>query len=304
MKLDQLRAFLAVYENGSFTAGAATLGRTQPAVSRRVQLLEQHLGIALFERIGKSLYPTEAGRRLATEAERLLGDVARLEERVGRPGARQLRIGASTTPGLYLLPRLLGGFHRAHPEVALDCVIENTERVSELLLRNALDLGLVGGQAKAPSLLSRPVASDRILCVCGPDHPLAARPSLEAAELAGATWVVRERGSATQRQVERALAKAGVHPERRIALRGPEAIKALAREGLGIAFLSSCALEDELLNGELVALSVQGLALERTLYLVQHIDKCVSDSMRWFLDLLTERPLGSAHPRSSPARDR
>ncbi|GMU84512.1 MAG: LysR family transcriptional regulator [Planctomycetota bacterium] len=282
-----LRTFLAVARSLNFTKAAEELTITQPAVSRQIRQIEGELEVVLFERLGRSVELTDAGRALVPLAEQLLGQIDRVVEAVRRYGTAahgRLRIGASTTPGYYLLPPILGRFRRAHPGVELQFTVENSLAIERRILHNELDLGFVGGHLASEALSIEPIAEDEIVCFSTPDHPLAARRRVQAKSLGDQTWVVRERGSATRELFEQWLNKAGAVLHKTIELSSPEAIKALVRVGVGISFMSIHALQDDLRRGELKRIRLAGLRLSRPIYLVRHPDKHISPALRAFLD--------------------
>ena len=284
-----LRSFLAVSRHLNFTRAADELALTQPAVSRQVGQLERELGVILFERLGRSVYLTDAGRRLVSLAEQLLGQADRvLEAMRGDENAAggRLRIGASTTPGYYLLPPALGQFHRVHPRVDLQFAVDNSATIERRIMHNELDLGFVGAPVTNEILVTEQIAEDEIVCFCGVTHPHGARRRWTPGSLKDATWVVREPGSATRRLFEQRLDAAGLKMRSLIELGSPEGIKALVREGLGISYMSVRGIEPELRRGELKRMDVRGLKLTRPLLLVRHPDKHISPAMRAFMDIL------------------
>jgi DNA-binding transcriptional LysR family regulator len=285
-----LPTFLAVYRHLNFTRAAEELALTQPAVSRQIRQLEQELDAALFERLGRSVHLTDAGRELAPLAEQLLGQIDRIAESVRRYGSAEqgrLRIGASTTPGYYLLPPLLGRFHCAHPKVELQFAVENSLAIERRIVRNEMDLGFVGAHLTSETLRVDAIGEDEIVCFCGPSHPLSARRRVFARSLVDEIWIVREQGSATRRLFEQWLETAGGKMSRVIELASPEGIKALVRAGIGISFMSIHGLNAELRYGQLKRVNVSGVRLTRPIYLVRHADKHMSPAMSSFLDLLT-----------------
>lgn len=276
MTPDLLRAFLAVVRHRSVTRAADELFRSQPAISRQVRRLEKQLGVPLFDRMGKALHLTEAGTRLAAEAGDLLGQLERVSEDVRGyqvAGKGRVRIGASTTPGYYLLPKILGRFHRAHPNVLIHYVVDNSLSIEEHIVRNELDLGVVGGHLARADLLMEHVANDEIVCFCGQRHRLARARRASVATLTNETWVVREKGSATRELFETWFQAAGGKLNRIIELNSPEGIKAMVEAGIGISVLSLYAIRSECRRGTLCPLRVPGLHLIRPICAVTHPDK-------------------------------
>lgn len=290
-----LRTFLAVARHRNFTRAAEALYVTQPAVSRRVARLERQLGLPLLERLGKAIHLTEAGEALAREATGLLGEVERLAEsvRARRSGERgRLRIGASTTPGLYLLPPVLVAYRAAHPEVEVRYEVENSLRIEEKLVRNDLDLGFVGARLAHPSLRLRPLVQDEIVLYASASHRLATRRSVAPRDLEGETCLVREPGSATRKLVEAWARRARVRFERTTEIHCPEAAKVLVRAGVGVSYLSVHGLRGEAGAG-LARLAIRGWRVSRPVYVAVHGGKRVSPPMLAFLRLADARARGA-----------
>lgn len=286
-----LRTFVAVCRHRSITRAADVLFLTQPAVSRQIQQLERDLGVPLFDRMGKSLHLTRAGEKLAEEAGRILGQLERAAEVVRgcqAVGAGRVRIGASTTPGYYLLPEILGRYHRRFPDVELHYVVANSLSIEERIMRNELDIGVVGGHLARQDLLMVHVADDRIVCFCGVRHPLARARSVNLAALGGETWVVREKGSATRALFEQWLETEGGSMPRTIELNSPEGIKALVAAGVGVSFLSIHAIDKEHRRRRLRLLPVPAMKLSRPIYIVMHPDKHLSPDLKMMCTMIRD----------------
>ncbi len=281
-----LKTFLGVQKRLNFTHAARELFLSQPAVSRQVRQLEQELGVKLFEQIGKSLFLTDAGRTLAKEAEKLLGSFDRAAEAVKahRDAERgTLRLGASTTPGLYLLPKVLGEFQERHPAIEISYTIESSLSIEEAILRNHLDVAFVGAHLSSRELRMDSMVEDEIVFFSSPDHRIARKNRLELKSLEEETWVIREKGSATRALVEGRLASAGVKIGKAITLGCPEAVKAVVAGGLGFSFLSVHGLKDDFQRGRLKKLKIAGFLLKRPLFCVRHLEKHTSPVMEAFI---------------------
>jgi len=272
-----LTTFLAVAEHLNFTRAAEALYLSQPAVSRQMKALQQTLGVPLFEQVGRSLELTDTGRAFLPQAQRLRGDLERAREalqEVQRGSVGRLRIGASTTPGLYVLPRALGPFLRARPRVDLTFRLANTRAIEEALLHNELDLGFVGGHLVHAELSAEPLVGDEVLVYAARSHPLARLKRVRPERLVKETFVLREPGSATRRAFEAWLATRGLSLSRVIELSGPEAIKRLVLGGVGVAISSCQGLPAR--GGGLEILKVPSLDIRRTLLVVRHKDKVLT----------------------------
>jgi len=285
MDPDHLRTFLAVQKHLSYTEAGKEVYLSQPAVWRQIRKLEADLGVPLFERLGKNLSLTDAGRTLAAEAEKLLGSIERVAEAVqGQegPSRGRLRIGASTTPGFYLLPAVLGRFHARYPEVELAYRVGNSMDIEEAILKNELDLGFVGSHVPRDEIHREPVVEDQIVFFASPKHPLAARRRIPLASLFRDICILREQGSATRKLVEAQLAADGVSIGRSITLGCPEAIKAVVAGSLGFSFLSIHGLQGDFRTGHLKRLAMTGIDLRRTIECIRHVEKHVSPVMAAF----------------------
>lgn len=284
--LDLLRTFLVVRERGNLTRAADALFVTQPAVSRRIGRLERSLGVPLFERLGRALCLTEAGEALARDAATLVGASERLAETVrARQSGEQgrLRIGASTTPGLYLLPDALLRFRARFPKLDVQYSVENSFQIEEKILRNDLDLAFVGAHLTHGALWTRPVFTDEIVFFAASTHSLARRTTVNPRDLERETAIIREPGSATRRLVDPWLRRRRVTFGPTLELRCPEAAKSLVRKGLGWSYMSAAGLRGEDGRG-VQRLGIPGASLKRPIFLVRHQDKRVSVPMTAFLE--------------------
>lgn len=288
MNLHHLKVFLAVAESGSISAGANRLFISQPAVTREIRDLEASVGLALFDRRPRGVTLTEAGQRLLhyaqrifaleAAAERELRDFADLDE-------GELRLGASATLGSYLLPALIEDFHRRHPALSVELLVSNTNEVAAQLEDGRISLGFVEGAFDTAAFASQLLDRDRLLPVAGPRHPLAGRARLQPEDLAPHDHYLREPGSATRASVERAYRERGIDLRVRMSLGSSEALKRLVREGRGIAWLSPLMVRDELADGHLVRLDVDGLAIEREFHALWRPGQRLSPAPAAFLAL-------------------
>lgn len=288
LDLHKLRVFAAVAEHEHYSRAADALGISQPALTVHVRDLERHLGVALFERAGRNVRLTDAGRLAQGYARRILALAVELDEAVDdlrglRAG--QLRIGASTTVGEYLLPATLGAFRRRYPGVGVAVEIANTARIADRLRHGELHLGLVGEPLADPDLELTPYRDDELVLIVPPGHPWAGR-TVAAGELAAAPLVAREAGSATRAVAEAALAAAGVRPPIALELGGTEAVKGAVAAGLGVAFVSACAVGRELAAGQLASATLEGAVIRRQFQLVRRRGRRLTAAEAAFVPLL------------------
>ncbi|HEV8354991.1 MAG TPA: LysR family transcriptional regulator [bacterium] len=289
MNLHQLRIFHTVARLGSYSRAAEELKISQPSVSIQVGDLERSLGVDLFEQLGKRIYLTEAGRVLEEYAQRILGlfdeaSAAVAEVRGVHRG--RLAIGATNIPGTYLLPRALFSFQERFPQITVSLEIGTARRIQERVLRNEVELGVVGWEISAQNLVSRRFYEDEIVLVVPPGHRLAAGGPVPLGTLRDERVIMRERGSGTREAVEAALREANLALPAAMELGSGEAIKEAVAAGLGVSFLSSLAVAADTAAGRLVRVPLEGITITQPFVLIQHRDKRPSQAMTALIELL------------------
>lgn len=293
LTLRQLLIFTAVADTGSTTAAGQRVALSQSATSGALIELERLLGARLFDRVGKRLLLNDVGRSLLPGARALLNAAQEIEAQFGvgaadggKDGlATRLRIGASTTIGNYLLPALVASFQRAWPAVALDVHIGNTREVAASVARLEVDMGLIEGPCHEADLRVQPWREDELVIVCAPSHSIlraAADHRVPVKSLRQSRWLLREPGSGTRETVEHALLPHLHHLDGAMQLGSTEAIKQAAAEGLGLACLSLCTVQDLLTLGRLVVLNTTLPRLTRRFYLVHHRQKRLTPCLERF----------------------
>ncbi|HVE39919.1 MAG TPA: LysR family transcriptional regulator [Planctomycetota bacterium] len=289
VKLDWLRSFLAVAELESFTKAAKQLQISQPAVSTHIRELEENLHVRLFEKIGSRTRLSLSGEVVVGEARaivqgvRHLRDMA-LESETGIGGI--LSVGASTTPGNYVLPRLLGEFERLYPAVRTHLVIGNSARILDRLRANEVDLGAVGINPASDEFVTRPLCDDELVVFAPLRHPLSRRRvQIPAADLLRERFILREADSATRRLTESWFASQKAAPTI-MELGCPETVKRAVGAGLGLGILTKFAIAPEAGERDFAVLRVPGFPIRRSLYMAHLRQKRLTRTMTAFLDLL------------------
>ncbi|MGO3929644.1 LysR family transcriptional regulator [Rhodopseudomonas pseudopalustris] len=215
MTLEQLRIFIAVAEQQHMTRAASGLNLTQSAASAAIAALESRYDVKLFNRVGRGIALTQAGREFLDEARavvaRARAAAKALDDLAGlKRGALSLAV--SQTIGNYWLPPRLLDFQRTYPGIELQVSITNTEQVARAVREGRADLGLVEGEVDDSSLASRRIDGDSLAVVVGKRHPWVGQTRISASKLTTTGWVLRERGSGTRSMFEAALHNAGVDP--------------------------------------------------------------------------------------------
>lgn len=287
LNLHLLRIYVAVLDHGSFTRAAEALTMSQSAVSRAVQELERQLGTVLLERRPRGVAPTDAGAILGEHARRIFAHerlaIESLNELRGLQRGR-LAIGASSTIGTYLLPPLLGAYHRQYPGIELFLDIGNTQQVMEHLLEYRIEVAYVEGPVAPDERLHiTPWRDDELVVIAAPDHPLARRPQLTEADIIGAPFILREPGSGTREVMEQALAERGITVQPVMELGSTEAVKHAVSAGLGLSIVSKVAIQMEIIAGRLTILRIPSLMIQRRLSRVRLIDRPQSQALTAWL---------------------
>jgi DNA-binding transcriptional LysR family regulator len=295
MNLRQLEVVAAVGETGSFSRAAEEVLLTQSTVSQHVAALEDELGVRLFDRTGRGAELTEAGQLFQRHARQVLVDCAELREIMARfrgMDGPELAVGASNIPANYLIPSLLPELAARHPGVALNVVAGDSRESIDRLLRGEFTLAVVGSRFPDQGVEFTPLTTDLLLLVVGGGHPWRGRQLIELEELAATPLLAREAGSGSGDAVEQALQAAGLSAARlRIAARlgSNEAVKQAVMAGCGAAFLSALSVQRELHRGELAAVAVSGLQVERRFWLAVRRGRSLSPAAEAFVRLLTGR---------------
>jgi DNA-binding transcriptional LysR family regulator len=287
----RLSVFRAVARHESFSRAADELYLSQPAVSKHIQRLEAELGVRLFQRLGSRAELTDAGRILLDYAQRVsvqTEEVRHVLAELEGLECGHLRVGASTTTGLYLLPEVLARFQKKYPGVEAALTIANSADIVRRVLSGEVELGFVGAPAEVPGLQARPFAEDQIVLIVPAGHQLLRQGVFSKETLAEETLIVRETGSSTRQIVETHLAELAVKPGRVMEMSGCEAVKRVVAAGLGVAFISRRAIGLELALQMVGAPEIPELCIARHLYVLARKGARPSAAALAFLALVTK----------------
>jgi DNA-binding transcriptional LysR family regulator len=196
-----------------------------------------------------------------------------------------LRIGASTTPGMYLIPKTVAHFKERYPKIEIHLGIKDTRRIEAGVIGNEFDFGFVGGHLAGDEVDVLPWLTDQLLLVVPPKHHLARRKSVEAEDLRKEKFILREPGSATRAAIVSHLHKSDLQVDTIMEMENPESVKKAVQSGLGIAFISKFAVETELKAKSLVAVCVNGLDINRELKIVYRKDKHLGRAAQTFIEM-------------------
>jgi len=265
VSMRQLRVFEAAATLRSFSRAADALHMTQPGVSMHIKELETHAGLALFERVGRKLFVTEAGQELLLRAREVLRSLKDAEEAFDSlRGLRRGRINlAIVSTAKYFAPRLLARFREDYPQIEIRLAVNNRDSVIDLLGSNDVDLAIMGRAPGSLETIAEPFAENPHIIVAAPDHPLAKRRRIAESALSGETFIVREPGSGTRVAMQELFDKRRLNLNVGMEMASNETIKQAVMAGMGLSFLSGHTVELELQTGRLVALDVRGMPLMR-----------------------------------------
>ncbi len=270
----QIEVFIAVAKTENMTHAAEALYLTQSACSMALSTMENQLGGVLFDRHGKKLILNERGRTLFPKAVNIISQINELQDLMtGKKAALlagHLIVGASTTIGNYLLPKIIGNFVTARPQTRITLRIANTDQIIQQLLKFDIDVGMIEGGCYADEVAVLPWMKDELIIIAAPQHRLAKKRKITPEDLHNARWILREPGSGTREKFEEAMS-GKVNPF--LELGHTEAIKQAVLEGVGISCLSKTTVAEALKNHQLVELKTPFLKLTRDFFIILHKEK-------------------------------
>ncbi len=294
MDVRRLEVFCKVIESKSFTKAARVLGLSQPTVSEHIRILEKKQGVKFVDRLGREALPTQAGLILYRYARRIIAlrdeSVQAIESFSGSLTGR-LVLGASTIPGTYMLPSIVGSFKEQNPSIEITLRIAGSREIAQLVLDSEVEAGFVGARWKDVSLKWWKIFSDELVLVVYPDHPWWGRKTVAPASLKEEPFIIRERHSGTRRTTESLLVKEGLDLStfRIVAEMGStEAVRQSVKARIGIAILSRLAVVDDIASGVLHVVGVRGVRFKRPIYLVQRVKREPSPICSAFVEHLRD----------------
>ena len=291
--LRQLEVFVKVLELGSFSKAGEAVHLAQASVSERIATLENMVGAKLLDRMGRTVAPTKAGELLYRHALRLLEmkKTACLEMQ-DFLGVKQgeIRIGGSTIPGEYILPKVIGRFSKEYPRITVSLAVADSEEIETRVLEGEFELGVIGRKSSNKNLASHELWEDELVLALPATHRWAGKKEVLIQEVVREPFISRELGSGTLKSSEAYLQGAG--------LKGVDSLKVVARlgtstavkegvkAGIGISILSAIALDTELKAGVLKALRLKGIPMFRHFYLIKDKRRTASPIGRSLMDFL------------------
>lgn len=297
MDLAQLKTFLEVARQKSFSRAAHRLMVTQPSVSAQIRSLETFLGYRLFERGGGKVTLTAAGRLFEPYAEDSLSRLNHLQLALGdleRSPRGTLTVSANDSTALYVLPSFFSKFKRQHPRVALEVVRAPRSQTLELVLSREVDFGIVSLPVKDPRLHVEVVHHDELVLVVPNTHSFATRECIPVEELAGAKLLMIKQGRRRE-ELDQLFAQNKISPRIAMELDSHELLKRLILAQIGIGFLPRINVLDEIRSGQLAAVTLKDLTLSRDLGLIFRNDRALNRAGEVFYSVATGQKPPQAH---------
>lgn len=288
MELRKLEVFCKVVELKSFTRSAEAVLLSQPTVSEHIRSLEEELGQKLIDRMGRDVEPTPVGRLLYTYAVRILRiqrDALQAVEQYGGKLVGRIMLGAGTIPGTYILPGLIGQFRGRYPSIQATLRIAGSQLIAAQILDGELEIGVVGARWTEKGLEWIRHFNDRLTLIVSVGHRWANRREVTLEELTGEPFILRENESGTRKVVEQILEEHGIRPGSLMEVAeigSTAAIIEAVRTGIGVSILSARAVAREVVAGNLAAISLKGVQLERPFYLIRRRNRELSPAAAVF----------------------
>lgn len=284
MTLRHMKIFTVVCAENSITRAAEKLHMAQPAVSVAIKELEDYYGLNLFDRISKRLYLTDMGRNFLDYAIHITSLFDEMEHNIHQwTHSEKLKIGASIGVGTYLMPQFVREFCDLHPQSTVDIFIGSSDHVEKKILQNELDFAVIEGIVHSKNIICDTCMKDRLAVVCSPSDPLCTEASLTIEQLLSRPLLLREAGSGTRELFDYALASMEYASCAAWESTNAEALIRAAIKGLGVAVLPFMLVTDELKKGTLVELQVEKLYLDRTIHIIYHKNKHLTNLAKEFL---------------------
>jgi DNA-binding transcriptional LysR family regulator len=292
MDLWQLHIFCKVIDLKSFSKAGSVVHLSQPTVSSHIKDLEAYFECRLIDRMAKEAVPTKAGELLYGYARKLIAlkeeTEAAMAEFHGRLKGR-LVVGGSTIPGVYILPRMMGAFVAAYPEVTTAIRIGDTESIIQEIAAGLLEVGIVGAKSGLKQIQQEPFVEDELCLIVPVGNPWIKTGEIRLAELKAVPFIIREAGSGTLASIEKNLGRVSSSIDQLSVVAEMGSTAAVIqgiKGGIGVSILSRMAVAEDIAAGTLMAVSVRGLSMKRYFYLTCHRRKTLSPLSRTFLDFL------------------
>jgi DNA-binding transcriptional LysR family regulator len=293
MDIHQLKVFTSVFKKKSFSKASEELHLTQPTISNHIKSLEDEFDCKLFDRLGRTIIPTREAEVLYNHSMEIIEKAGILKDAVGQIRedlTGKIIVGASTIPGVYLIPRIMTQFQKSYPSISFQILISDSKGIIDSISKHELLLGIVGARLGSEKINYMPFVEDELIAVSSPS--LVKNDMLKLKELIKSPMVLREEGSGTRREAEKFLESKGVSLDS-IKIAGifgsTDAVKQAVKAGLGVSILSRFSVTDELDHKILKEIKLTDIEMKRRFYIVTHKKRTLPHLYDTFLKhILTE----------------
>lgn len=286
MNIRKLRIFYKTATTLNMTKVAKELYISQPSVSQTIHEIEEELGVTLFDRIGKKLFLTNEGEVFLNYVRRIINlyeeSIERVHE-IAKMEKGKIKIGASTTIGIYILPDIIRKFIAEHKDIEISLIIENTANIEKLILENKVDLAFVEGRVYSEEIIEENIWEDELVFICSDIHSWRDKKEVSGKELINEKFIMRELGSGTRGIIESYLLEKNIDYKIFMELGNTEAIKNSVEANLGIGCISSKCIEEKIKQKKLYMVRLKEGKIKRNLQLIMHKDKFINNNMKEFI---------------------
>lgn len=289
--------FLEVASRLSFSKASEVLFISQPAISKHIKALEAHYKTPLFERKGNTIHLTKEGSLLKdrlNEVKKIQNqlefEISVLKDQLKAKG--ELKLGASTTVALYILPKILSEFHQQYSHVKISLLNRNTDSIIQALMNQEIDIGIVEGKKKKSTILYKPFVTDEVVAVCSAKSTIAKKRIISLKDIMNYPIVLREQGSGTLEALRYSLGKKGIKiSDLNVSVRlgGTEALKNFLTEDACLGFLPKGSIKKELKDGDLVIIKIEDFTIVRDFFFIQRHGSENNDLNKLFIQFCLNR---------------
>ncbi len=295
INLRQLEIFMNVANTGNMTKAAKKLYMSQPAVSQTIIELENNFETKLFERLNRKLILTYAGEVLFSYAKKVIGlidEATSTIEDISKAHTGKIKVGASTTYGIYLLPKIIAEFQKHYPNVEVEFTIDNTHIIEDLIINRKIDIGIVEGINYSPEIKSEKLFDDKLSLICSYNHKWVKTKKFEVTpeDLGSEVLILREKGSGTRQVIDDVIKYNKIPYKTIYSLSNQEAIKKVVESNIGISFLTQISVQEEIKNKKLAPIHIQNVQFKREFSMIYHKDKYRSLLFDKFVNQLKTYP--------------
>lgn len=287
MTIRHMKIFIAVADYGKMSLAAQKLYISQPTISQAISEVENHYHVLLFERLNKKLYITENGKILLNYARHIVNLFEDMEITMQNSSKNiLLNIGATITVATCLLNKTISRFEIINSDIKVNVFVDNTSIIEDKILRSQLDLAIVEGEIKSSDIISSDIIDDELVLVCGNNNPLNKVKNIDAKELEGLPFIVREYGSGTRELFENQIKKSNINVYNKWVCNNSEAIKNAVIENQGLSVISKMLVEREVREKELHIIKINDMQLTRKFHLIYHKNKFLSEQISNFINFI------------------